>query len=198
MATKKRQKLAPKKEKWQQIVLRILANGKTVTRACEVARTTRRNFYNHFNADPNFKKLCEDAIEQGTDAIEAALTESAIEGDPEPVIYKGEQMLQAVAADGTPRPPQHADIASYVPLTVRRKSITAAIFLLKGRRPEKYGDKIALTDPEAEKDTRPMMRKILKDPAALAAARALAAKLNEGGDGKAQSESAGQRPIASA
>jgi hypothetical protein len=51
-------------------VLRQLALGKSIGAACKSARVSRQTYYNWCEADANFARRADDAIEDGTDAIE--------------------------------------------------------------------------------------------------------------------------------
>lgn len=98
--------------------LDALGEGLSVAAACEAAITTRRTAYNHRNADKAFAEAWDAALEAGTDKLEDEAKRRAHDGVEEPVHYQG------VRVD-----------------TVRKYSDTLLIFLLKGRRPEKYRER---------------------------------------------------------
>ena len=81
--------------------LGALREGYSIYRACTEAKISRRSAYDWKEADEEFAKDWDAAVEAGTDALEDALYGRAKETDT-----------------------------------------TAAIFLLKGRRPEKYRERI--------------------------------------------------------
>jgi hypothetical protein len=61
----------------------------SVTSAAKVAGLARRYVYDIKDADPEFAAEWDDAIEQATDLLEDAIRKRAIEGETEPVYYKG-------------------------------------------------------------------------------------------------------------
>jgi hypothetical protein len=54
----------------EQLVLRRLAEGKSIGAACKAAKIARRTYYYWRDDHPEFARLADDAIEDGTDAIE--------------------------------------------------------------------------------------------------------------------------------
>lgn len=72
--------------------------------------------------DADFEAACEDACEEAYDALEAECRRRAFEGTDEPVFYQG------------------AEVG-----TVRKYSDSLAMFLLKGYRRRKFGDKQEVT-----------------------------------------------------
>lgn len=119
--------------------------GATVSEAAKCAGVGRQTVYDRLNRDQDFKAKFDDAIEEGTDAIEQAATFRAIHGVEEPVIYKGQVQFVGIDKDGNPCDPCSPLAVKNVPLTVRKPSDVLAIFLLKGRRPQKYRDNIDVT-----------------------------------------------------
>ena len=97
-----------------------LRTGQSVSGACKAASIIRRTAYKWRDADPDFAKAWDHAIEDGTDALEDEARRRAFEGAEEPVFYQGKQVG-----------------------TVRKYSDTLLIFLLKGRRPDKFKDRVA-------------------------------------------------------
>jgi hypothetical protein len=102
----------------QELFLEALRKSPNVSAAARACGVSYRAVYSLRKADPSFAEAWDEAIEQAVDAIEGALYERAIEGVDEPVFHKGE-----------------------VCGVVTRYSDTAAMFLLKGRRRQVYGDK---------------------------------------------------------
>ena len=98
--------------------LDALAETCNVARAAELAGVARSTVYDWRVADSDFADEWEHALDLGADALEDEATRRAVEGVDEPVFYQGK-------ACGV----------------VRRYSDTLLIFLLKGRRPEKYRDR---------------------------------------------------------
>lgn len=93
--------------------------GGNVTKACESAGIGRRSAYEWREADPEFAAEWDEAVEAGTEELEEEARRRAFSGVDEPVFYQGEVCGE-----------------------VRKYSDTLLIFLLKGRRPEKYRENI--------------------------------------------------------
>ena len=93
--------------------LQALADGMSVTSAAAHAGFSRRHAYTIKDADPEFAAAWDDAIEQATDRLEDAIRRRAIQGETEPVFYKGE-------------------IVGHV----QKTSDLLKMFLMKARRPE--------------------------------------------------------------
>lgn len=93
-----------------------LAEGFSVKRAAEAQKLDRMWFYEERRADEDFAKAWDEAIEAGSDMMEDEARRRAIEGITEPVGW----------FQGSP--------GGYV----QRYSDNLLMFLLKGRRPEKF------------------------------------------------------------
>jgi transposase-like protein len=100
--------------------LDALAETASVTRACETAGIARRTAYDWRDADPEFAKAWDAAVQLGTEALEDEAVRRAHHGTDEAVFYQGAECG-----------------------TVRRYSDTLLIFLLKARRPEKYRERVS-------------------------------------------------------
>lgn len=96
-----------------------LARGMSVTHAATTINMGRGSVHTRRREDPEFAERWDDAVEAGTDALEDACDRRARHGVEEPVFYKG-------------------DVCG----TVTRYADTLAMFLLKGRRPEKYRERV--------------------------------------------------------
>ena len=90
-----------------------------MTYACRAARLPRARAYEWREADPDFAKAWDDAVERGTDALEDEAVRRAMQGVLKPV-YQGGKKVGAI----------------------REYSDTLLIFLLKARRPEKFKERI--------------------------------------------------------
>jgi hypothetical protein len=99
--------------------LAALSATANVLRACEAAGIGRTTVYEWRNADEDFRKRWDRAAEIGADALEDEAVRRAHEGWEEPVFYQGAQCA-----------------------TVRKYSDTLLIFLLKGRKPERYRERV--------------------------------------------------------
>jgi hypothetical protein len=97
-----------------------LRDGQSVTAACIDSGISRSTAYEWRDADEDFRKRWDEAVEEGTDRLEDEAQRRARDGVSEPVFYKG-------------------DIVGHV----QRHSDTLMIFLLKARRPEKFKGRVA-------------------------------------------------------
>ncbi len=109
--------------------LHALADTVNVARACRDAGIPRRTAYDWRDADPDFAREWDDALDNGIDLLEAELHRRAFEGVEKPVYYKGEQVG-----------------------TTRHYSDALAMFLLKAHRPARYRDNYRPPEPEPEPD----------------------------------------------
>jgi hypothetical protein len=102
---------------------------------------SRQNVYQFCCSHKEFAAEVQDAFEAAVDALEAEAHRRAFEGIDEPVIYKGQLMGDWVGPDGKGCDPDTPG-AVFVPLTIKRYSDAVLIFLLKGLRRWRYGDKL--------------------------------------------------------
>ena len=108
---------ADKRPRRKRAFLHALADTVNVARACRKAGIPRRTAYDWRDADPDFARRWNDALDDGIDLLEAELHRRAFEGVEKPVWHKGEQVG-----------------------TTRHYSDALAMFLLKAHRPERYRD----------------------------------------------------------
>jgi hypothetical protein len=99
--------------------LAALAGGATINSAVISVGYARPTVYRWRAADVEFAAAWDDAVEAGTDILEDEALRRAKDGFDEPRFYEGQ-------------------VCGYV----RRYSDTLLMFLLKARRPGKYGDKV--------------------------------------------------------
>jgi hypothetical protein len=88
-----------------------------VTAAAATIGVSRTALYLLRDSDSSFAGLWDNAVEAGTDRLEDAALQRAVEGIEEPVFYRGQQVG-----------------------TVRRYSDGLLIALLRARRPERFRD----------------------------------------------------------
>lgn len=120
VATKKLTKLTPKKEElWKEKFLSELRKGSSVTGAAVKAGRARQYCYEVKDKDAAFAVAWDSAVEEGTDLLEDEAYRRACKGTQRPVYHQGEQCG-----------------------VVQEYSDTLMIFLLKGRRPDKYRENI--------------------------------------------------------
>lgn len=124
---KRTSRVQPKKEAEFLAVLR--ETGGNVSRACNAISLTRTRVYEWRTADPLFAAAWDEAVELGTDELEEEARRRAFSGVDEPVFYQGEECG-----------------------AVRRYSDTLLIFLLKGRRPDKYRERVTIDVSKLDSD----------------------------------------------
>jgi hypothetical protein len=105
--------------KKRQTFLDLLSQGWSVTRACRAINVSRSGAYSYREQDPDFAAAWAEAWEAGGDYIEDEMLRRAVEGTLRPVYQGGEEVGQ-----------------------IREYSDTLLIFALKGRRPEKYRERV--------------------------------------------------------
>jgi len=104
--------------KWIDAFLAALSLNANVTQSAIAAGVSRSSVYLHRDADEDFKKAWDDAIEQAVDRLEAEAWRRAFEGTTEPIYSQGKYVADRVVySDGL--------------MTT----------LLKAHRPEKYKDR---------------------------------------------------------
>lgn len=123
-------RLAP--ERWTELLTFVVTSGGNISRACEKAKITRMAVYNKRDADPVFAEQLAIAQERGVDVLEDEATRRAFEGTEEPVGF-------------------HQGV-SYETKTVYSDALIQ--FLLKGRRPERYRDRVENVDTRANGPSR--------------------------------------------
>lgn len=99
--------------------LAALQSGYSATGACDQAGIGKTAAYAWRNDEPEFAAEWDEAVDGGTDVLEDEARRRAVEGTDKP-IYQGGSKVGVV----------------------REYSDTLLIFLLKGRRPEKFKDRV--------------------------------------------------------
>lgn len=115
---------ATRTPKKREAFLRALATTANVLRSCKAARVSRTAIYDWRAADEDFAKAWDTALDLGSDALEDEAVRRATEGTLKPVFHLGVKCG-----------------------SIREYSDTLLIFLLKGRRPEKYRERHELSGP---------------------------------------------------
>lgn len=129
-------------------------------RSCNMAESCRQVGVNYAtmhalkSRDADFDAACDDALEEAFDYLEAECRRRAFDGIEEPIVYQGqltpifERDAQGnVLTDLDTGNPVQARDANGQPryLTLRKYSDGLAMFLMKGYRRRKFGDKTELT-----------------------------------------------------
>jgi len=117
-------RLTPKKAA---AFLESLRAGLSVSHAARVSGFARTTFYEHRAADPAFAAAWDDACEEGADRLEDEAVRRAVEGvrSERTIVARGDVIGTDVTID---------------------YSDTLLIFLLKGRRPDKYAERRKVED----------------------------------------------------
>lgn len=102
--------------------LAALSEGTSVSGSCDAANIGTTAAYAWRNEDPEFAAEWEAALEAGTDKLEDEAFRRAHKGVSKPVFHQGVQCG-----------------------VIQEYSDTLTIFLLKGRRPQKYAERKELT-----------------------------------------------------
>lgn len=104
--------------------------------------------------DADFEAACDEALEEACDYLEAEMRRRAFHGVDEPVVYQGSMTPiferdadgQVVVDEESGAPRQARDAHGNLQwLTVRKYSDSLAVFLMKGYRRRKFGDKQEIT-----------------------------------------------------
>ena len=115
MATRNGTNGTPKKREKFLVALR---DGQSISDACKASNVARRTAYNWRDSDKDFAAEWDDALDEGSDLLEDEAKRRAVDGVDEPVFYQGQEVAR-----------------------VKKYSDTLLMFLLKGRRPEKFKDR---------------------------------------------------------
>ena len=105
-------------EKKREQFLTLLSETNNVTKSAKTVGVTYQFIQKLVKHDPIFAEQFDEALEIATDNLEEALYNRGLHGTEKGIYFQGEKID-----------------------TVREFSDTAAIFLLKGLRPERYRDK---------------------------------------------------------
>lgn len=109
--------------------LKVLGTGLSVSDAARQTGWARSSVYHYRQTDEEFGAAWDEAIEEGADVLEDEARRRAVEGCEERVYYQGKVIG-----------------------TKRNYSDTLLIFLLKGRRPEKYRERLEHFTPDKPVD----------------------------------------------
>ena len=101
-------------------LLEAMAETASVTKACQLSGVPRRTAYKWRDAEDGFAAAWDEALDRGADALEDEAVRRAFDGVDRPVFQGGEEVG-----------------------TIREYSDSMLMFLLRGRRPERYKDRVA-------------------------------------------------------
>lgn len=141
--------MANKPFDWKPPFLESLRNAPIIRHACEAVGVNRVTAWRAREADEEFAKAWDDAIEEGIDRAEQEAFRRAVVGFEEPVIDKGRlayRYERHEAEDGSEHYRVMLDANGQpVPLTVKKHSDSLLALFLKGRRKKVYADRTELT-----------------------------------------------------
>lgn len=106
------------RKKKEERFLAHLSEVPNVSRAAKISGFDRSDAYRKRQQDESFAAAWDDALEKGLDAMEDEAIRRGCEGYEEPVFHKGEQVA-----------------------TIRKYSDNLMMFMLKGRRGDKFKDR---------------------------------------------------------
>lgn len=138
---------------WKPAFLAALREVPVLRHGCDVTGVHRTTVQKAREADPEFDKAVEQAMEDGVDKAEQEAFRRAVVGFEEPVIHQGQLTLR-YQHDETGQPlldeqgrpvPVRDEQGRPVPLTVRKHSDSLLSLVLKGRRKRVYADRTELT-----------------------------------------------------
>lgn len=141
--------MANKPFDWKPAFLESLRNVPIIRHACEAVGINRVTAWRQREADEEFAKAWDDAMEEGIDRAEQEAFRRAVVGFEEPVIDKGRlayRYERYVDEEGA----EHYRIlldehGQPVPLTTRKHSDALLGLFLKGRRKSVYSERKELT-----------------------------------------------------
>lgn len=108
---------------WKSVFIKALADERSVTHACRVARISRTTAYEHRATDPEFGRQWSEAWEEVLDELEGSAMRRAIDGWEAPVWHQGVQCGTETKIDNR--------------LTE---------FMLRKNRPTRYGEQLITDD----------------------------------------------------
>ena len=117
-ATKRTQAPSKPRRNWKPTWLNAFRETGMVTAACRVAKVGRRTVYDA-SIDEEFAAAWDEIEQETTDVMEREAYRRAVDGVPEPLVSAGKHVTD-----------------------VRKYSDTLLIFMLKGRRPEKFRENV--------------------------------------------------------
>ena len=143
---------------WKPAFLAALREVPVLRHGCDVTGVHRTTVHKAREANPEFDKAVEQAMEDGVDRAEQEAFRRAVVGYEEPVIHQGNvtpMMAPVFGVDGEPvindltQTQKWAPVLDQtgrpVPLTIRKHSDSLLSLVLKGRRKKVYADRTELT-----------------------------------------------------
>lgn len=124
--------------------LSVFRKTGNVTVSASQAGIDRLTHYIIWMKDPKYAEVFASAKEEATDLLEYEARRRAVQGvEKHAGFYQGRPVMRTV---GPPDP--ETGVQSVEAIMVREYSDSLLMFLLKGNRPERYRERVELTDPE--------------------------------------------------
>ena len=122
--------------------LAAMGNTASVLRAADIAGIDRSSHYIWLKKNPDYAAAFEIAKMRGVDVLEAEAVRRAHEGVTKPIFHGGKRAIDVVQnPDGSIKPEETGKPIG-IPAAEREYSDTLLIFLLKGRNPAVFGDRL--------------------------------------------------------
>jgi len=139
---------------WRDVFLAALSEMPVVAYACQAVGIQRSTAYRAREADEDFARAWDEAMEDGVDKAEQAAFKRGVHGWDEPLTHQGHisHVLEPYTKDdGTQgyRPKLDAN-GNPIPVTVRKHSDALLALVLKGRRKQVYADRTELTGADGK------------------------------------------------
>ena len=133
-----------RRPKWAKAFIAALSRTGNIRQSCEAAEVGRTTVYTLRDVDETFKTEWEIALDESADLLEQEARRRAEQGVQRLKFHNGNViMVQALSPEGTPLVNDKNE-PIMVPYIEHEYSDTLTIFLLKGIRPEKYRDNVAI------------------------------------------------------
>lgn len=115
----------------QETFLDLYREWGSIRKCAEALGISTATVYLHRNADPDFDEECIQCEEDFADMVDESITERAIKGVQEPVVYQGKIMKDD----------------NNNPILVTRQSDRLAELVIKAQKPDKYRERREITGP---------------------------------------------------
>jgi hypothetical protein len=122
-----------------ELFLRAYRKTGQVAKAARAAKIDRGAHYKRLRKDAAYRKAFAEAEKDAAQALDDELVRWGFEGLEEPVIYQGQLCYAPEAYEQDPDNPKKVWLKKGAkPLTRRRRSEAIAMFVARGRMPERY------------------------------------------------------------
>lgn len=136
------------RDKVKKKLCECMALGCTMREAAYTAGISTSQLRKWMRVDKKFGKAFDNAIEDGTDLLEAEAQRRAMDGYKEPVIYKGRPQFIGFDKNGVACDPDDKKCVRKEMFCVVKYSDGLMQLLLKGRRPKKFRENMDITSDD--------------------------------------------------